>query len=120
MEPDRRDDLRVEWHSPAMIYDRNGLRGRRCVLSNLSNGGARLIVAQPDLVPAECTLRITPESSLRHCHVIWRSNEGVGVEFLPSPNADALPNPELIALRRGSEDGSESLRSRHRRFQKRH
>ena len=81
MQKDRRGAARVEWYSPAIIYDRDGLFGRRCVVSNLSNGGARLIVAQPDFVPDECTLKITADSGLRRCYVVWRTDEALAIKF---------------------------------------
>ena len=64
-----------------MLYDRDGLYGRRCVVSDLSNGGARLIVAQPDLVPDQCKLRICVHSPSRSCSVVWRTSEAVGIKF---------------------------------------
>lgn len=81
MQEERRNTHRVEWNSLAIIYDRNGLFGRRCVVSNLSSGGATLIVAQPESVPDQCTMRIAIGANLTKCHVVWRTAEAVGVAF---------------------------------------
>jgi hypothetical protein len=81
MRRERRKNFRIEWNSPACLYDRNGRFGRACVVSNLSNGGARIIVAQPETVSDVCVLRITPHSPLRKCHVIWRTEQAIGVQF---------------------------------------
>ena len=81
MRRDRRKNFRIEWNSPACLYDRNGRFGRACIVSNLSNGGARIVVAEPETVSDVCVLRITPHSPLRKCHVIWRTKEAIGVQF---------------------------------------
>lgn len=81
MRRERRKNFRIEWNSPACLYDRNGRFGRACVVTNLSNGGARIVVAEPETVSDVCVLRITPHSPLRKCHVIWRTKEAIGVQF---------------------------------------
>ena len=78
---DQRRSLRIEWHAPAMLYDGNGLFGCRCVVSNLSDGGARLIVAEPDAVPDTCKLRLDVHSPARSCSVVWRTSEAIGIAF---------------------------------------
>lgn len=81
MRRDRRKNFRIEWNSPACLYDRNGRFGRACIVSNLSNGGARIVVAEPETVSDICVLRITSHSPLRKCHVVWRTKEAIGVQF---------------------------------------
>jgi hypothetical protein len=41
---ERRKNFRVEWNSPGKIYHRDGRFARLCIVSNFSNGGARLPV----------------------------------------------------------------------------
>jgi len=83
---ERRRSFRVEWNSPAKIYDCNDRFARPCVVSNFSNGGAKIVGIEPAAVPDEFILRITPHSPAHKCHVMWRSKEGLGVEFVDNAN----------------------------------
>lgn len=89
MQRDRRRMFRVEWNSSGTLYDLNGRRARPCIVSNFSNGGARLTGIGPETLPDEFLLRISPHSRARKCHVVWRSRDAVGVEFA----GDALSAP---------------------------
>jgi hypothetical protein len=97
MRRERRKNFRIEWNSPACLYDRNGRFGRACVVSNLSNGGARIVIAQPETVSDVCVLRITPHSPLRKCHVIWRTKEAIGVQFAETPRRVRSAMPRAAA-----------------------
>jgi len=78
---ERRKNFRVEWSSPGKIYHRNGRFARLCIVSNFSNGGARITGVEPGTVPDEFILRIFPRGRAYECHVTWRSKNGLGVEF---------------------------------------
>jgi hypothetical protein len=78
---ERRKNFRVEWNSPAKIYDCNGHFARLCVVSNFSNGGAKIAGVEPSTVPDEFILRLSPHGRAHRCHVTWRSKNGLGVEF---------------------------------------
>jgi hypothetical protein len=78
---ERRKNFRVEWNSPAKIYDRHSRFARRCIVSNFSNGGAKIAGVEPGTIPNEFILRISPHGRAHRCHVIWRSEGAVGVEF---------------------------------------
>jgi hypothetical protein len=78
---ERRKNFRVEWNSQAKIYDRRGRFARPCLVSNFSNGGAKIVSLEPRTIPDEFTLRISPHGRLQERHVTWRSKDGVGVEF---------------------------------------
>jgi hypothetical protein len=79
---ERRKNFRVEWNSPAKIYDCNGHFVRLCIVSNFSNSGAKIAGVEPGTVPDEFILRISPHGRAHRCHVIWRSKDGLGVGFL--------------------------------------
>jgi len=80
MRRERRKGFRVEWHSPGTIYD--GRLARPCIVSNFSNGGAKISGVLPDTVPNEFALRITSrDSRIRRCRVRWRSDDALGIEF---------------------------------------
>jgi hypothetical protein len=78
---ERRKSFRVEWNSAAKIYDRDGRFARLCIVSNFSNGGAKIIGLEPSTVPDEFILRISPRCRAQKCHVTRRSKDGLAVEF---------------------------------------
>jgi len=88
---ERRKNFRVEWKSPAKIYDRRGRFARQCVVSNFSNGGAKIVGLDPNTVPDKFILRISPHSRAQKCHVVWRSKDGLGVEFTGEAEATSEP-----------------------------
>jgi c-di-GMP-binding flagellar brake protein YcgR len=53
----------------------------RCVLWDISSGGARIAVADTKGLPDQFTLRLT-EQIVRQCQVRWRDERFVGVKFL--------------------------------------
>jgi hypothetical protein len=78
---ERRKSLRVEWSSAARIYDLDGRFARPCIVSNFSNGGAKIIGLEPSTVPDEFLLRISPRIRAQRCYVTRRSKDGLGVQF---------------------------------------
>ncbi len=85
---ERRKSFRVEWNSPATIYE--GGSTRSCILSNFSNTGAKITGVRPGTIPDEFTLRITPHGRPRRCRVRWRYGQSLGVEFTDrTPSIDA-------------------------------
>jgi len=59
---------------------------RECILSDVSDRGARLTIAAPNDLPEEFTLLFAADGSRqRHCRVVWRSDAQIGVEFLGHP-----------------------------------
>jgi PilZ domain len=77
---ERRRNFRVEWNAPATIYDADRHLERPCILSDLSNGGAKLAGVRANTIPDEFRLR-TPLGHRRSCRVIWRAEDALGVEF---------------------------------------
>jgi hypothetical protein len=96
---EHRKNFRVEWNSPGAIYDRNGRFARRCIVSNFSNGGAKIVGLDPSTVPDEFILRLSPHGHAHRCHVAWRSMDGLGVEFIDSAKGT---NEPVIGRRRKS------------------
>jgi PilZ domain len=78
---ERRNNFRVEWESAAKIYDRDSRLGRRCIVSNFSNGGAKIIGIEPSTVPDEFILYIAPHCHPQKCQVIRRLKDGLAVKF---------------------------------------
>ena len=77
---ERRKHFRVKWNVPATIYDVGRHLERPCILSDLSGGGARLSGVRANTIPDEFRLR-TPRGDRRTCHVVWRTDNELGVRF---------------------------------------
>jgi len=93
---ERRKNFRVEWHSPAKIYDSEGRFDQQCIVSNFSNSGARIVPFDLSELADAFILRISPRCRAQQCHVVWRAKDSVGVEFVRS----AKDVSELAAPRR--------------------
>jgi PilZ domain len=59
-----------------------------CVLLDLSQGGVRLRVGQPENLPEQFMLKLSKKLN-RWSRIVWRSAEEVGVEFLDFPQVPA-------------------------------
>ena len=80
MRRERRKHFRVEWNSPATIYE--GRLARPCIVSNFSNGGAKIVGVKAITIPDHFALRIIcHDSRIRMCRVLWRSDDTLRVEF---------------------------------------
>ena len=88
---ERRKIFHVEWNSPATIYDSHSRFTGPCIVSNFSNGSAKIIGLEPSTVPDEFILRMSPHGRAKRCRVVRRSKDGLGVEF----TADATSQPAL-------------------------
>jgi hypothetical protein len=96
---ERRKNFRVEWNSAGKIYDHSGRFAQHCIVSNFSNGGAKIVGLDPSTVPDEFILRLSPHGHAHRCHVAWRSKDGLGVEFIDSTKGT---NEPVIGRRRKS------------------
>jgi len=82
MSRERRKNFRVEWNSPATIYDTEKQMIYPCVLKDFSNGGAKISATSVADIPDEFTLRIASgRAGMRKCRVLWRTARTLGVEF---------------------------------------
>ena len=60
-----------------------------CVLWDVSEGGARLSVANPEALPEMLTITLKRDDAIGTlCRIAWRDREQVGVEFVS--NADPI------------------------------
>jgi hypothetical protein len=55
--------------------------GVDCTIRNVSPIGAGLQVANPVGIPHEITLNILTQHLSRHCYVVWRKENRLGVMF---------------------------------------
>ena len=88
MRQERRNNFRVEWKTAARIYSTDGTREWKCVIGNLSNGGARITGIAPDTLPETFVLRISARAVNKQCHVLWRTKDALGVQFVNEPDAN--------------------------------
>jgi len=59
-----------------------GLPLRGCIVSDVSETGARLDVEQPQSVPEQFNLLLSGRGGIyRRCRIVWRSQDQVGVRF---------------------------------------
>jgi hypothetical protein len=56
-----------------------------CTVRNLANSGAMLQVVSQAAIPYEFTLVMSADRSHRRCHVVWRKDKRIGVEFYTQP-----------------------------------
>ena len=75
----RRRNVRI-----ASILTGNGKAAIPCVILDLSDGGARLHVHQPDEVPDRFRLLQIASSDENDCTVVWRRGNEMGVKFQSS------------------------------------
>ena len=66
----------------AKIVATDGSWGRNCRVIDVSDGGARLLTEQPIELPDEFILALSMRgAATRRCHVIWKQDCEIGVEF---------------------------------------
>jgi PilZ domain len=102
---ERRNNFRVEWNSAARIYDCDGHFTALCIVSNFSNGGAKIVGLEPGTVPDEFILRISPRTRAQRCQVVRRSRDGLGVKFTDSAKStgELVVNGQQKSLSKRSE-----------------
>ena len=80
---DLRRSERSAFNTPAVIRTDNAGPALHCVVCNLSEGGAKLMVEGSDPLPAEFILFLRPNSPVgRRCQTMWRLGNKVGVRFV--------------------------------------
>jgi hypothetical protein len=95
---ERRKNFRVAWNLPATIYDAERHLERACILSDLSGSGARLSGVRAQTIPDEFRLR-TPLGNRRTCHVVWRTDNELGVRFTDRNEGGSSRNKKELAHR---------------------
>jgi hypothetical protein len=64
---------------------------RPCILSNLSNGGAKISGVKAYTFPREFMLRVAPRGRIHKCQVLWRTDDSLGVCFIDWGVGEATP-----------------------------
>jgi PilZ domain len=89
MPRERRKNFRVEWNSAGKIEAQGRTIGS-CIVSNFSNGGAKISQVQSALIPDFFILYVSGFDKPRQCRVMWRADEELGVRFTDTPEARQL------------------------------
>ncbi|MBV9568608.1 MAG: PilZ domain-containing protein [Hyphomicrobiales bacterium] len=89
MTGERRNNHRIQWHSWAMVSACDGDWSAPCILSDFSNGGAKLSGLSVRHLPDQFLLRIARGVKPRNCRVVWRAPDALGVEFTEPPSEAA-------------------------------
>ncbi len=79
---ERRAALRTVKLLSGVATSIDGSEREACVVGNLSNSGALLMVERSDKVPDDLVLIIDGEKVRRPAHVVWRRPNTVAVSFI--------------------------------------
>lgn len=87
MREDKRKKPRRAMHYPAWINQAPGGDKQTCLVTDVSETGARLQIASPDTIPESFLLQLGNERAPnRQCRVVWRHDGEIGIHF-ERPNA---------------------------------
>ena len=79
---EKRKSVRQAMRHPAWIGLGEGSALRGCVVTNISETGARLELEHPDQLPTIFNLLLSGRGGMyRRCCVVWRSEDQIGVRF---------------------------------------
>ena len=87
MTEERRRTLRKAFSHPAGLFYPDGKRICECIMRDISDTGARLLIEEPrdseiDDFPSEFILTISKSGNVyRRCKLVWRRNNELGVNF---------------------------------------
>jgi hypothetical protein len=77
----RQHEPRLGAHMAAKIVAPGQVSPAPCVVREISPAGAKLEIADGWIIPRTFWLRITGDTCLHHCALVWRDGQAVGVEF---------------------------------------
>ena len=89
MTHERQKNSGAEWNSAATIF--YGASVHPCILSSLSNGGARIAGVRAYTFPVEFVLRVAPHGRIHKCQLLWRTDDALGVRFVERDIGVATP-----------------------------
>jgi hypothetical protein len=69
-------------NQPAWITVDGGFATRQCTLIDISEGGARLRVEDPQFVKREFQLKLERSSPGRACKIAWKNGDVIGIKFV--------------------------------------
>ena len=69
-------------NQPAWMTVDGGFAARQCTIIDISEGGARLRVDDPQFVKPHFQLKTERTSPGRACRVAWKKGDVIGIEFV--------------------------------------
>ena len=79
----KKREVRKSLRQPGWITLEGGFAARPCVVHNMSSTGAKIIIDDPNMLPAKLRLAFTRDARTgRPCEVVWRRGKSVGVKFV--------------------------------------
>jgi len=69
-------------NQPAWITVDGGFATRQCTVIDISEGGARLRVEDPQFVKPQFQLKFERSSPGRACKVAWKKGDVIGIKFV--------------------------------------
>ena len=91
---ERRRSHREPVRYAALIDVGDGSRLRHCAVLDVSEDGARILLASEVALPQEFSLVFTRYGRIRRrCRMVWRSGVEVGVEYLGPLDCEDQPYP---------------------------
>jgi hypothetical protein len=69
----------------AYLYTRDGWPLGECTMSDISDGGAQLVISEIEDLPNELLLSLSRDGTVRRqCELVWREAGRIGVRFVTS------------------------------------
>ena len=79
----KKREARKSLQQPGWITLEGGFAARRCVVEDISTAGAKIVVDEPEAMPARLRLAFARDARTgRTCQVIWRRGKSLGVKFV--------------------------------------
>ncbi len=82
MSPSKRKSPRRKINVPVFLYTTDGWPLGECKMRDVSESGARLALLPSDPLPDDLLLSLSRDGRVRrHCSLVWRNEEEIGVRF---------------------------------------
>jgi hypothetical protein len=79
----KKREARKSLSQPGWITLDGGFAARQCVVKDMSTTGAKVIIDDPNTLPAKLRLAFSRDARTgRACEVVWRRGKSVGVKFV--------------------------------------
>jgi hypothetical protein len=79
----KKREARKSLSQPGWITLDGGFAARQCVVKDMSTTGAKVIIEDPNTLPAKLRLAFSRDARTgRACEVVWRRGKSVGVKFV--------------------------------------
>ena len=79
----KKREARRSVHQPGWVTLDGGFAARPCVVQGMSTTGAKLIIDDPNVLPAKLRLAFTRDARTgRPCEVVWRRGKSLGLKFV--------------------------------------